>query len=199
MTETTAPAAATETVINGRTAAEWEALAVGYEAQAQACVTRSAESFERCDTDGFLSQWAADSTAREYRAKAEWAREHGYVTTRALFDTDGQVLSTHEHEGRWGECWVLRDDAAERFGKRFVTLSKATGYAKQAKANRKKGFVEVLVKVAGYVALAGSSRTSVAPRSFPDIDALRADEFEVVHPDFLMKLSEMWDATDGGA
>lgn len=48
----------------GRTAEE-------FRADARAAHQRSADSFERSDTDGFLSQWASDTMARAYELAAE--------------------------------------------------------------------------------------------------------------------------------
>ncbi len=181
-----------------RTPAEWLALAEQYDGEAARCARQSAESFDRCDTDGFLSQWASDSTATLYRAKAEWARAYGKVTTRVLTDTDGVIVSTHHKDGQYGEFWVLDDAAAERFGRRFVSLSRAARYDRQAAANRRKGFVEAQAAVDGYVKNAGSGTglsgaLTVRPCDFPDIDALKAREVTITDPDFLATLSKMWD------
>ncbi|UVK62949.1 hypothetical protein SEA_HEXBUG_35 [Gordonia phage Hexbug] len=53
--------------ISQHTADEWTALA-------QESAQRSADSFARSDTDGFMSQWASDQTAAMYRQLADWAR-----------------------------------------------------------------------------------------------------------------------------
>jgi hypothetical protein len=61
-------------VCEGKTAAEWHAAA-GRHAEAQA------ESFERCDTDGFVSQWCHGLNRGVDRAKADIAAKGG----QALF------------------------------------------------------------------------------------------------------------------
>ncbi|AWY05213.1 hypothetical protein SEA_MARGARET_33 [Gordonia phage Margaret] len=53
--------------ISDHTADEWTALA-------QESAQRSADSFARSDTDGFMSQWASDQTSAMYRQLADWAR-----------------------------------------------------------------------------------------------------------------------------
>lgn len=183
----------TETA-TARTAAEWETLALSFEADSRRAAQASADSFDRCDTDGFLSQWASDCTARLNFAKADWARNHGKVTVRILLATDGAVASTHEHEGPYGMSWVLNDVSTSAYGKRFFNPSKAATYAKRRSANARRGFVEALAEVDGYVKLDGSNATSVSPRSFPNIDALKAGDFKIVDADQLRTLSERFDS-----
>jgi len=65
-----------------RTPAEWRASAAE-------CSRRSQESWERSDTDGFLSQWASDLSAQLYEAKARIAEAGGTAEFPALFDSTG--------------------------------------------------------------------------------------------------------------
>lgn len=183
--------AATATV-NGRTAAEWAAEAVRLDAEATGRHQAAADSFDRCDTDGFLSQWASGISGRLAAAKAEIARNHGYVEARALFhvggELDGQVASTHEHYGQWGMCWVLNDAAAQRFGKRFFSPSKARSDAKRRANNAAKGFSTGAIRVAGYAKIDGSGTglsgaASCYVATFPSVEALKAGDFEIVATD----------------
>lgn len=69
-----------------------------YRAMAADCRRRSTDSFDRCDTDGFVSQWAADSMARTYSRLAELAEDGGDVQkVRWLFTADGTPVD----EWRW--------------------------------------------------------------------------------------------------
>ncbi|QWY84902.1 hypothetical protein SEA_MSCARN_31 [Gordonia phage MScarn] len=68
-----------------------------YRAMAQDERNRSAESFDRCDTDGFLSQWAHDSMAHNYRHLADLVDNGGDVQEIAW----PMIL---EDEGNWR--WV---------------------------------------------------------------------------------------------
>lgn len=59
---------------------------------------RSAESFERCDTDGFLSQWAADCQGSLYQTCARVADSLGTdglieFSRLVLTDLDGQPIA----------------------------------------------------------------------------------------------------------
>jgi len=161
----------------GLTAEDWRA-------KATESVKRRQESWERSDTDGFMSQWASDMMAQEYRLCADLAEAGGLMETTALFDAEtGELASTHLHDGQYGLSWVLNDRAAEKAGKRFVSESKAATTEKRHAAMVKKGFTVGLVRVKGYVAQRGANVTSVRAYTLPDLDALKAGEFEVVTTD----------------
>lgn len=76
---------------------------------------RKAESFERCDTDGFLSQWADGLTANQMSLAAEVAEQGGYSVDLGLFDTaTGARIPAILVEGQWGMQWRLCDPATGR-------------------------------------------------------------------------------------
>jgi hypothetical protein len=89
----------------------------------------AAESFERCDTDGFLSQWASGMTAQLKRTQATLA-EHGDTWTFArtvLTRTDGSIVEdAREVTTRYGQRW--RSDSENVWlpvrPKRATTLGK---------------------------------------------------------------------------
>ena len=80
-----------------------------WEEKAQACLQRSAESFERSDTDGFLSQWANDSTAVIYRSCAVLARAGGKWEVNVLEDLDGNEVKAKIINTRFGTKWGVLD------------------------------------------------------------------------------------------
>ena len=84
----------------------------------------SAESWERSDTDGFLSQWASDTMARRYSDAADVAEAGWKINVLALF-YNGEIASTDQRDGQYGFYWILNDATAEAFGKRFYNPSKA--------------------------------------------------------------------------
>lgn len=140
---------------------------------------RSYESFQRSDTDGFLSQNASEVMARVYEAQADLADNDGMIDIDAIF-MDGELASTHQAQGQWGWYWVLNDNAAEKFGKRFVTLSNANK-AKTRKANNaKKGFTVGTIRVKGYADVAANGMGAV---TLPVVECLKNGEFEIVGVD----------------
>lgn len=62
--------------------------------QAADCSRRSRESFDRCDTDGFLSQWANDITAAERLREAELCNAGFTVVRPVLMDIEsGEIVA----------------------------------------------------------------------------------------------------------
>lgn len=152
----------------------------------------AADSFDRCDTDGFLSQWAHTIGARKLRAEADLIDAGGKIETRALFNLDGTVASTHYGYGQYGPYWVLNDEAAARYGKRFFSPSKARTFAKRRENNRKKGFTIGTIRVAGRVVIAGSGTgLSGAANAYvttePIVAELRAGNYEIVETETIFE------------
>lgn len=158
-------------------------------AHARESYKRREESWERSDTDGFLSQWASDMTGRKYNAMADLKENGGMVEVRALFDAEtGEVASTHSDWGQWGPYWVLNDKATEKYGKRFFSESKANTSAKRHATHKAKGFTIGRIKVKGYVTIAGSGTglsgaANAYVTTLPVIAELRAGNFEIVTTD----------------
>jgi hypothetical protein len=126
-----AQATATKT-FEGRTAEEWKEMA-------SASRRRSYESFDRCDTDGFMSQWASDCVAREYDLKAELAENGGTWTFVQLFDLDGNHVPAEIVEGNWGPVWRLFDQETHETTGWFNESSAQKPETRRAN-NAKKGF-----------------------------------------------------------
>lgn len=128
MTATTAPA-----TFAGKTAEQWEEMA-------RQCRLTSQDSWERADTDGYLSQWANDQMASRYLHNAEHARNGGVMEIHALFK-DGEIVpGARNVQGRYGWTWVHDDEngrpvwlseskaqSAEK--RRAYFLSKHEGYS----------------------------------------------------------------------
>ena len=92
-------------------------------AEAAQCESDKQESFERCDTDGFISQWASGITAQQKRLQADIV-ERGYESTFVgLYEGDRRVKAKVGH-GQWGFYWLLHEDEADiirpRRGKPFL-------------------------------------------------------------------------------
>lgn len=113
----------------------------------------AADSFERCDTDGFLSQWALGLTAQEHRAKANLIEAGGVAEFRALFDAEtGERVRAKLIDGRYGMCWAFAD-ADDQFTGRFVKA-----FPKREQTMLNKGFREGYETVPAYVCLEGRGR-----------------------------------------
>lgn len=158
-----------------RTPAEWAELAEKMRDEAKRCRQSAYESYERCDTDGFLSQWASGQMAAKYDWAAQLADKQGVHEAMALFDAEtGEVASTLQKSGQWGLYWVLNDAAAEKLGKRFVNQSKASKGATFKRNMRKHGVTVGLINVRhdpgiGMRAVEG-----------PIFDRIKAGDYEVI-------------------
>lgn len=158
-------------------------LAADLRAEADRHERERHESWDRSDTDGFLSQWASGLSASLARAKANLIEQGNVAEFSALFDLEGQVISTHSGWGQYGPYFRLTDEAAERFGRRFINPSMANDPAREHANNAKKGVAVGTIRVAAYADLRGQSATSVGVCILPDVDALRRGDYEVVSTD----------------
>ena len=71
-----------------------------------------ADSFERSDTDGFLSQWSSNINGRLELTRADIAEAGGTAQFAGLFEGDSRVKA-QQVSTRWGLAWVLHEDEAE--------------------------------------------------------------------------------------
>ena len=149
----------------GKTAEEWRA-------EAARCRKASADSFDRCDTDGALSQWASDTMAHRYDACAEVAENGGTMEVCAVFLLDGTLASVDYREGQYGWYFLLNDAAAEKLGTRFVSTSSARKAKTRATNNAKKGVTEGAVRVPAKL----NNKTG---EIYADRDAVNRGEYEI--------------------
>jgi hypothetical protein len=78
-------------------------------AKSQASHKAASDSFDRCDTDGFLSQWASDSMGSLYHYAARLADNGWTAEMDALFDLDGNLLDAEQRAGKYGTSWMIRN------------------------------------------------------------------------------------------
>jgi hypothetical protein len=130
-----------------RTDAEWLEQAAKFRQMAKDCVKCASESFDRCGTDGFLSQWASDSMARHYHACADLCDNQGIVERPALFDLAGNLVSTHMIDGQYGCAWLTTEEHVRAGGRQFVNPSHASKAAVRHRNLKIKGYTMGTVKI----------------------------------------------------
>lgn len=109
--------------------------------KASESVQEAAKSFERCDTDGFLSQWASGLTANLHRAKARIADAGGMSSFPALFDLDGNLVAAKLVDTRYGRSWMLlADDDPSGRAAGWFNPSKHSDPERRRTNNAAKGF-----------------------------------------------------------
>lgn len=91
------------------------ATAADLRARAAASRQEARDSFERCDTDGFLSQWASGINARLYEQQALIAEAGGTALFAkwVLTDAAGETVDARVVETRYGTKW--RIDATDEW------------------------------------------------------------------------------------
>lgn len=112
----------------GKTADEWRAESRNSRMSAY-------ESFERSDTDGFLSQWAADKMASRYEWLAELAENGGMARKAVPVDpVTRAIIPGRWLETRYGTSYRTNDG-------RWLTESRARDLVRYRAAHARKGFV----------------------------------------------------------
>jgi hypothetical protein len=149
--------------------------------EAAHAIARAQESYERSDTDGFMSQWASNSVADKNRLKAEIAENNGKSRFRALFDLNGNYVMAKEVNTKFGWAWGVYENPNEpdRF-KCFVNESKSKDEAKQAALLLKKGYTMGLIMAPAYVTSCGDTLVSVRNIILQDFNLTRKDTVDVL-------------------
>lgn len=68
------------------------------------------ESFQRCDTDGSVSQWASGITAERKRLQASILENNGMAEIGCVVDAEDQIAPARWIETRFGGCYALFED-----------------------------------------------------------------------------------------
>ena len=109
-------------------------------AEAAAAEQAAHDSFERCDTDGFLTQWAHGLTAREKRAQARIAENGGKAEFPALFTLDGTPVPARLVTTRYGTKFAVFATAADAAAHGAPVVAWINPFVKPATL-AKKGYV----------------------------------------------------------
>lgn len=111
----------------GKTADEWRA-------EAADCRRREQESWERSDTDGFLSQWALTQMALRYDHCATVAENNGMIVVEAPINLEtGDVIKGDWVQGQYGESFFAWEPVN---GQQYLHPSRAKN-PERARANDK--------------------------------------------------------------
>jgi hypothetical protein len=145
-----------EPTFEGKTAAEWEQEALESNRRAQ-------ESWERSDTDGFLSQAASDAMARLYRLNARIAADGGTAEFPAVFDLKGNLIQIHTSEGQYGDYYFNVNNAVNG-APRYIRPSQAKNGARRLATDEKKGFRVGTIRAVPLTTLVGKYTWSAAIR-----------------------------------
>lgn len=133
-------------------------------AEARAHEKEAYDSFERCDTDGFMSQWASGINARQKRMEADLLERGGvlYVVGPVRAD-DRSPVTWRRVETRYGSRWIVLPDG-DPDGEPLVWLN--AGAARLATI-RKHGYTLGVYRTEGKVKLFGNDAVNVQPWIVP--------------------------------
>jgi hypothetical protein len=120
------------------------------------------ESWERSDTDGFMSQWASGLTAARERLQADIIEDGGRAMFPALFDLEGALIAAKRVEGRHGMVWgLLGSDNPDDGITGWFGESNASRKGAARRNDAKKGYYIGYVMANAKADLRGSNATSV--------------------------------------
>lgn len=123
------------------------ATAEAHREAARAHYQEAEDSYQRCDTDGFLTQWAHGLMGRMENAQAAIEEDGGMSEFPALFDLEGNPVPAKLVSTQFGEAWGLLSDEDPRSPfKGWFNPSKARNEGTRIKNNAKKGYYEGSVK-----------------------------------------------------
>lgn len=107
------------------------------------------ESWERSDTDGFVSQWANGMMGRVHDLQAQIDDQGGTWQFPALADNDGNLIPAKLVPTRYGMAWGLLSDPDDPHSdfSGWVSTSKASTAAKRRATMAARGYREVTVRV----------------------------------------------------
>ena len=81
------------------------------------------ESFQRCDTDGFVSQWASGLNGAVLNLQADIEENDGKSWFTVLTEIEtGRMLEARIISTRYGASWILSDKEEAEFGRKFVPV-----------------------------------------------------------------------------
>jgi hypothetical protein len=126
------------------------------------------DSFQRSDTDGFLSQWASGISAHEKRLEAELLEAGGVWEFTVLFREDGTQARKKTIKTRFGYCHAILDEN-DRFTGEFISLGISD------KTLAKKGYYWGQAMLPAKVAIVGGGGRGLAGAASCRASIVRAD------------------------
>lgn len=127
--------------------------------KAEACKNRARESFERCGTDGFVSQWASDLSGDLASTRAKIAENRGRWEFPALFDLRMNRVPAKLIDGKFGPCWAICEEDG-RFSGIFISAFPA-----RESTMKNKGYIEGTEEAPAAAKIAGNGKGLVGASS----------------------------------
>ncbi len=124
---------------------------------------RREESFERCDTDGFLSQWAHGLSADRCAAQAEVLEHGGHAQFVGLFEVaTGRRVPARIISTEFGPRWMVCDPSTGRATGVFYPTGSRSRKQKAAGLEERREWAAAEAKIVGRgTGLSGSAWVEV--------------------------------------
>lgn len=136
------------------------------------------DSFDRCDTDGFLTQWASGLNSNADRMAADLLDAGNVAEFAALYDlATGDRVPARLFDGQYGLCWMIVDATTRKATGTFVSA-----FPKRTATMERKGYREGAELAPARVVMTGSNVCTVRPAVVRTDDGTGMDA-EVVHLD----------------
>jgi len=115
------------------------------------CYKRREESFQRSDTDGFVSQYCSGLMGQLNRAKADIIKNGGYASFWVLMDAEGNIVSDYDFCNQYGKnTWIVKDEYIKQIGRKFVPTGD------NSRVQKRLGLYEEQVEAQAWAALEGN-------------------------------------------
>jgi hypothetical protein len=129
-----------------------------YRKSAARSVEMAEESFQRCDTDGFMSQWSSGINARLDLAKADIVDQE-YVDTFVGLYVGQRRIKAKAYRSQFGTSWVMHESEQELISLRGGAFL-PTG--RNSRIHKKLGIREALETAPAWAKISGEHLTNLS-------------------------------------
>ena len=145
-----------------------------YIQESKACEKRRQDSFERCDTDGFLSQWANGLNGQLNRAKAEIIENGGYDWFWVLKDSKGNIVSDKIITDHYNnQKWLVKDSFVKQVGRKYIPEGE------NSRIQKRLGLYEEEIEAMAWACLDGKG-TGLSGTAWVAMYAVRDDNDNII-------------------
>jgi hypothetical protein len=123
-------------------------------AMAAVCEQRKEDSFQRSDTDGFVSQWASGLTAELYRTQADIRASGDMAEFTGLYEGNrrvkARIVSYHnKYTHRQDIKWVVADDDPVCKKRKWIPVGKNSRIQRELGLHEEKELAAAWAKMDG--------------------------------------------------
>ena len=145
-----------------------------YIQESRACDKRRQDSFERCDTDGFVSQHANSLHSQLNRTKAEIIKNGGYDWFWVLKDSKGNIVSDKIITDYYNnQKWLVKKEFVDSVGRRYIPEGE------NSRVQKRLGLHEEEVEAMAWATLDGNGR-GFSGNVWVAMYAVRNDNNEII-------------------